>query len=146
MIKNWIILKLYKGRPIHYPEIFHYLDKEFDINPQTQEKFAEIVRRIYNSIFVSLCKVSLKRTNRPRKNSHWIKDLNIHDQKDLSSYYCKMKKVPFSPKRVNLSNHHDEIDDYGLKEKEEYIAYDITKQVEKANNNKKKKEKVNTTK
>ena len=67
---------------------------------------------IYNAIFVSLCKVSLKRTNRPGKTSHWLKDLNIQDQKELSTYYHKMKKVRLGPKRIKLSNHHDRIDDY----------------------------------
>ena len=38
-------------------------------------------------------------------------------------------------------NHHDEIHDYDQKEKEDDKAYDITKQVEKANNNEKEKEK-----
>ena len=95
----------------------------------------------YNAIFVSLCKVSLKRTNCPGKNSHWVKDLNIQDQKDLSTYYCKMKKVPLGSKRDKLSNHHDGIDDYGQKEKEEDKHYDITKQVEKAKNNEKEKRK-----
>ena len=97
--------------------------------------------------------------NRPGKNTHWVKDLNIQDQKDLSSYYCKTKKVPLDPKRFKLSYHHDGIDDYDQKEmspkrvklsylhdgiddygqieKEEYKAYGITKQVEKANNNEK---------
>ena len=45
-IKKWIALKLYQGRPVHYPEIFDYLDREFNINPQTREKFAEILKRI----------------------------------------------------------------------------------------------------
>ena len=76
-IKNWIVFKLHQGRPVHYLEIFHHLDKEFNMNPQTQEKFAEIVQRIFKAIFVSLCKVSLKRTNCPGKNSYWVKDLNI---------------------------------------------------------------------
>ena len=57
-IKNWILFKLCQGRPVHYPERSDYLDQEFNINPQTQEKFAEIVQRIYNAIFVSLYKVS----------------------------------------------------------------------------------------
>ena len=92
-IKNWIVFKLCHGRSLHFPEIFHYLDKEVDINPQTQENFAEIVQRIYNVIFVCLCKVSLKRISCPGKNSHWVKDLNIQDQKELSSYCYKMKKV-----------------------------------------------------
>ena len=30
-----------------------------------------------------------------------------------------MKKVPLGPKRVKLSYHHNDIDDYGQKEKEE---------------------------
>ena len=34
-IKNWMVFKLRQGRPVHYPEIFHYLDKELNINPQT---------------------------------------------------------------------------------------------------------------
>ena len=80
-IKKWIVFKLCQGRPIHYSKIFHYLDKEFDINPQTQEKFAEIVQRIYNAIFISLCKVSSKRTYRPRKNLHWVKDFTIQEKK-----------------------------------------------------------------
>ena len=92
-----------------------YLDKEFDINPQTQEKFAEIVLKIYKAIFVSLCKDLLKRTNRPGKNPHWVKDLNIQDHKDLSSYYSKMRKVPLGTKRVKLSNNHDGIYGYGKK-------------------------------
>ena len=72
-VKNWIVFKLNQGNPVHYPEIFEFLDREFNINSVTQDKFPEIVQRIYNAIFVSLCKVSLKRTNRPGKNSHWIK-------------------------------------------------------------------------
>ena len=39
-----------------------------------------------------------------------------------------MKKLP---KRVKVSYYHDGIDYYGLKGKEEYKPYDITKQVEK---------------
>ena len=88
-IKNWIVFKLHQGRPVQYSEMFDYLDKEFNINPQTQQKFAEIVQRIHNAIFVSLYNVSLKRTNCPGKNSHWLKELNIQDQKDLSSYIVK---------------------------------------------------------
>ena len=32
MIKNWIVFKLSIGRPVHYPEIFQFLDQEFNIN------------------------------------------------------------------------------------------------------------------
>ena len=39
------------------------------------------MQRIYNEIFISLSEVSLKGANRPGKNSHWVKDLNIQDQK-----------------------------------------------------------------
>ena len=52
-----------------------------------------------------------------------------------------MKKVPLGPKRVKLSYHHHRIDDYGQKGKEEDKSYDITKQVEKVNNNENKNEK-----
>ena len=134
-IKNWIVFKLCQGRPAHYPEIFDYLDKEFNINLQNQENFAEIVQRIYNAMFVSLCKASLKRTNYPEKNSHWVKDLNVQDKKDLSTYYFKIKRVPLGSKRVKLSNHHDGIDGYDRKGKKEDKAYGITKQVKKANKN-----------
>ena len=37
-----------------------------------------------------------------------------------------MKKVPLGQKRVKLSCHHDQIDDYGQKEKEEYKPNDKT--------------------
>ena len=62
----------------HYmltPSAIHHLGikiNEFNINPQTQEKFAKIVQKIYYAIFVSLYKVSLK-TNRDGKNSHQVK-------------------------------------------------------------------------
>ena len=36
-IKNWILFKLCQRRQFHYPEIFAYLDRKFNINPQTQE-------------------------------------------------------------------------------------------------------------
>ena len=66
-ITNWIVFKFCQARPVHYPEVFDYLDTEFNINPWTQEKFAELVQRIYNAIFVSSCKISLKQTNLPEK-------------------------------------------------------------------------------
>ena len=43
MTKNWIVFNFCQGRLVHYLDIFHYLDKEFDLNPQTQKKFAERV-------------------------------------------------------------------------------------------------------
>ena len=54
-----------------------------------------------------------------------------------------MKKVLLGSKRVKLSNHHDGIHDYGQKEKVEGTTYDITKQVEKSNNDEKEKEDAN---
>ena len=98
------------------------------------------MQRIYIAIFVSLCKVSFKKKQIILERI--CIGLNIQDQKDLSSYYCKLKKVPLGPKRVKPSNHHDGIHDYGLKEKEEYKFYDITKQVEKVNNNENENEKT----
>ena len=40
-------------KAVHYPETFDYLDQEFNINPQTQKKFAEIVQRIYLLVYVT---------------------------------------------------------------------------------------------
>ena len=65
------------GRPVHYPEMFEFLDLEFNIYSQTQDMFPEIVQKTDNAIFVGLCKVSLNRTNRPGKNSHWVKDIKV---------------------------------------------------------------------
>ena len=138
-VKNWIVFKISLGRPVHYPEIFHFLQQEFNINPLTQEKFPEIVQRIYNAIFVSLCKVSLKRTNRPGKNSHWIKDLSKQDQQEISANYFKMKTVPRGPKRVKLSNDYDSIHNYNGKPEgsiiiDEKIQKETEKEVNKSNN------------
>ena len=125
--------------PVHHPEISAYLDQKFNINPQTQEKFAEIVQRIFNALFLSLCQISFERNNCPGQNSHRVKGLNIQDHKDLSKFFCKMKKFSLSPKRVKLSNHFDEIHDYGQNKKEEEKAYDNEKHKEKAYDNEKQK-------
>ena len=37
-IKIWFVVKLCQGRAFHYPEIFHYMDKDFEMNFQIQEK------------------------------------------------------------------------------------------------------------
>ena len=36
-IKNWIVFKLCQGRPVYYPEIFDYLDHEFNISPKLKK-------------------------------------------------------------------------------------------------------------
>ena len=59
----------------------------------TQEKFAEIVQRIYNTIIVYLCKVSWKTTNCPGKNSCWVKDLNIKIKKIHHHIIVKWRKL-----------------------------------------------------
>ena len=96
--------------------------------------------------YLLVCVMFFLRTNHTGKNSHWVKDLNIQDQKDLSTCYCKMKKVCFGPKRVKISNHKDGINDYSQKGKKEDKAYDTAIQVEKANNNEKEKEANNNRK
>ena len=53
--KNWIIQKRKHNHAVKYQEIFHYLDVVFNITPWNKQKFPEIVQRIYNAIFVSIC-------------------------------------------------------------------------------------------
>ena len=79
----------------------------FNITPHNEKNFAEIVQRIYNAIFVSVCRISLTRTKRPGKNSTWINDLNHQHQKELSKVVNKMQVVPLGPKRVKLSDFND---------------------------------------
>ena len=52
----------------------------FNITPWNEQKFPEIVQRIYHAIFVSVCQICLTRMKRPGKNSTWINDLN-HENK-----------------------------------------------------------------
>ena len=40
------------------------------ITPWNEQKFPEIVQRINNAIFVSVCQKDLTRTKRPGKNLH----------------------------------------------------------------------------
>ena len=80
----------------------------FNSTPWNEPKFPEIVQRIYNAIFVSVCQISLTRMERPGKNSTWLNDLNHDHQKELSKVANKMEVVPLGPKRVNFS----EINDY----------------------------------
>ena len=78
-----------------------------NITQWNETKFTEIVQRIYNALFVSVCRISLTRTKRPEKNSTWISDLNHQHQKDLSKVVSKMKVVPLGPKRIKLSEFND---------------------------------------
>ena len=53
-------------------------------------KNPEIVQRIYNAIFASVCQICLTRTERPGKKSTWINDLNHKHQEELSREVDKM--------------------------------------------------------
>ena len=75
----------------------------FNITPLIEEKFPEVVQRIYNAIFVSVCQICLTRTKRPGKNSIWINDLDHEHQKEPSKVDNKMQVVPLGPNRVKLS-------------------------------------------
>ena len=59
-----------------YEKIFYYLDVILNITPWIEQKFPEIVQRIYYAIYVSVCQICLIRARRPGKNSTWINDLN----------------------------------------------------------------------
>ena len=54
----------------------------FNIKPWTEQKFPEIVQRIYNAIFVSACQICITRTKRPGENPPWSNDLNHEHQKN----------------------------------------------------------------
>ena len=79
----------------------------FNITQWNEPKFPEIVQRIYNAIFVSVCQICLTRTKRPGKSSTWINDLNHQHQKELSKIVGKMQVVQLGPKRVKLSEFND---------------------------------------
>ena len=108
VVKNWIVQKSKHNQAVKYEEIFYFLDVMLNITQWNKLKFPEIVQRIYNTIFVSVCQICLTRTKRPGKNSTWINDLYHEHQKELSKVVDKMQVVPLGPKRVKLS----EINDY----------------------------------
>ena len=54
-----------------------------NITPWNEPKFPEAVQRIYNTLFVSVCRIYVTRTKRPGKNSTWINDLNHEHKKTI---------------------------------------------------------------
>ena len=86
-----------------YQEISYFFGLMFNITPWNEQKFPEIVQRIYNAIIVSVCQICPTRTKRPGKD-----DFNYEDQKELSNVVDKMQVVSLGAKRVELS----EINDY----------------------------------
>ena len=90
IIRNWIIQGRKHNRAVKYQEIFYFLDVMFNFTQWNEPKFPEIVQRIYNAMFVSVCRMCLTRTNRPGKNSTWINDLIHQHQKELSKLVDKM--------------------------------------------------------
>ena len=55
LIKNWIVQKRKHNQAVTNVEIIHNLKVMFNIAPCNEQKFPEIVQRIYNAIFVSVC-------------------------------------------------------------------------------------------
>ena len=55
IIKNWIVQKRKHNRAVKYEEIFNFLDIMLNITPWNIQNFPEIVQRIHNAIFVSVC-------------------------------------------------------------------------------------------
>ena len=88
--------------------MFYFFEVMFNITLWNEQKFPEIVQRIYNAIFVSVFQICLTRTKRSRKNSACINDLNHEHQKELSKVVNKMQVVPLGSRRAKLS----EIKDY----------------------------------
>ena len=67
-IARWIINKHKKGKSISYEIILFYLENTHGITRNSNNKYAEIVQRMYNSIFTGVCKISLQRKNKPERN------------------------------------------------------------------------------
>ena len=81
--RNWIIQKRKHNQGVEFEEIFYFLDVMLNNTPWNKQNFSEIVQRIYNAVFVSVCQICLTRINRPGKNSIWINDSSHEHQKEL---------------------------------------------------------------
>ena len=103
VIRDWNVQKRKHNQAVKYEDIFYSLVIMLNITPWNEPKFPEMVQRIYNALFVSVCQICLTRTKRPRRNLTWINDLNYEHQKELSKEVDKMQVVPLGPKRVKLS-------------------------------------------
>ena len=75
----------------------------FNITPWNEPKFPEIVQRIYNAIFISVCQICLTKTKKTGKKPTWYNDLNHKHKEELSTVVHKIQVVPLSPKRGKLS-------------------------------------------
>ena len=75
----------------------------FKITPLNEQKFPEIVQRIYNAKLISVCQICLTRTRRLGKKSTRYSDLNHKHKEELPRIVHKMQVVPFGSKRVKLS-------------------------------------------
>ena len=93
IINNWIVQKRKYNRVVKYEERFYFLDIMFNITPWNEQKFPEIVQRIYNAIFVQ-CLLNMSNMNKKTgKKSTWINDLNHEHKKELSKVVDKMQIV-----------------------------------------------------
>ena len=92
IIKNQIVQKRKHNQVVKYEDIFY------------EPKFREIVQRIYNAIFVSVCQICLTRTKRPGKNSTWINDLNHEHQKNYQRQSTKCKLFHLALRELNSQN------------------------------------------
>ena len=79
----------------------------FNITLWTEQKFPEIIEKIYNAIFISVCQIYPTRMRRSGENSTWINDLFPEYQKEMSKVVNRMKIISLGPKRVKLSQFND---------------------------------------
>ena len=103
LIKNWIVQKRKHNQAVKYKIFFYYCDIMFNITPWNEPKFPEIVQRIYNAIFISVCQICLTKTKKTGKKPTWYNDLNHKHKEELSTVVHKIQVVPLSPKRGKLS-------------------------------------------
>ena len=64
------------------------------ITQWNEQKFPEIVQRIYNAIFVNAFQICLIRTKKIGESSTRIHNLNHEHQKELSKIVNKMQVFP----------------------------------------------------
>ena len=61
------------------------------------------MQRIHNAIFTGVCKVSLQRKNKPGRNSTWISDFSINNQKQICQNINNLDSVSQDRERVQPS-------------------------------------------
>ena len=71
IIMNWIVQKQKYNKVVINKESFYYLEVMFHII-WSEEKFPDLVQKIDNTTYASICEISLTGTKRPGKILYYI--------------------------------------------------------------------------